>query len=341
MRLCTITASPLIRMNRRGIFLVVLIGLTMVCFSTGGAPITSTFSTRTYHAFGDSITVVGSGGGGRGSYPTIIGTDKSLTVVNRAMTGIESAGMNSAEVFPNENPRPSGNPIYTILIGTNNVRNGLGAPELAYINDLESTLSWLATPSISKVPASQCSITAGGSWGTPSSGYPPGSLFYGSGHLICSIQVNNGTLYAWYLSNGLMYSLDGGSKTPAMANGATGAINLIRLTGLSNTMHTLEFDPTMGYAQTTVIGIGTPSMPNCCRVILSGVPKQMNDGQAVVTAAYDADARTACSAILGDGLNVAFMPIRNYLNYTADMADRLHPNGAGQLHIAQGFEAVW
>ena len=60
-----------------------------------------------------------------------------------------------------------------------------------------------------------------------------------------------------------------------------------------------------------------------------------------MTAAYNAAAYSAYSDLASDGLNVSFVPVRDYANDTTDMANQLHPNTTGQEHLVKAFEASW
>ena len=94
--------------------------------------------------------------------------------------------------------------------------------------------------------------------------------------------------------------------------------------------------------ETFIIALGTPPPTNsCCRLLLGGVLRQQNDNNGVVTAAYNAAAYGVFSDMASDGLNVSFVPVRNYVNDTTDMANQLHPNDTGQTHLVRAFEASW
>ena len=294
------------------------------------------FSTTTYHAFGDSITV---GTGGTNPYPNTIAADNGWTLTNQAQVGVQSGFVNSGEIFPHENPGDTGNPIDTILIGTNDVGNGIGPYELEYINNLESAVSWLGIGTSDKMQASSCTLA--GNWYFVPSYMPSGSMGTSviSSTASCVFTPRNGVLYAWYQSAGFTYSIDGGSpQTGTPSNLTSQTIALLRITGLSAGPHTLLITDTSGLTRFT--GVGTPpATQTCCRILLGGVLREQNDTLAATTAAYDADAQTAYSALYADGINVAFVPVRNYVNDTTDMADSLHPNNSGYAKLVQAFEA--
>ena len=299
----------------------------------------SSFTTTTYHAFGDSITQgAGASNPATNAYVSLIAIDKGLTLTDYGTGGAVASYVNGSEIFPNENPAASGNPLYTIMIGTNDSANGIGPYEAVYINNLESAVSWLGSPSTSKVSASACTLS--GSWSAAGS-LPSGSRATTTigASATCAITVNNGVLYAWYKSNGFNYSIDGGSTTPAtIYDYAGGTVSLLRFTGLSSGSHTLVITDTSG--TTSLVGIGTPPTSwNCCRVLLSGVIRHQNGANDGDTAAYNADALTAYQAMAADGINTTFIPVRQYLDTTTDMNDYWHPNTLGHALLATAFEA--
>ena len=75
----------------------------------------SSFSPASYVAYGDSITL---GNSASFAYPTHIAADKSLTLTNYGVNGQQTAGM-VIGLIQNENPGATGNPIYSVMIGTN------------------------------------------------------------------------------------------------------------------------------------------------------------------------------------------------------------------------------
>ena len=233
-----------------------------------------------------------------------------------------------------------------------------GVPE--YINELEAAASSATVPGTSKVFASSCTQSSGtwADWTTvlpPPGGLPTGTLVNTSmdATLTCSVTVNNGALYMWFTSHSAFpltsISIDGGAPINNGLGQTVSTRNMIRVTGLTNGVHSVVITAyTQGVGggpspnETFIIALGTPPPTNsCCRLLLGGVLRQQNDNNGVVTAAYNAAAYGVFSDMASDGLNVSFVPVRNYVNDTTDMANQLHPNDTGQAHLVQAFEASW
>jgi hypothetical protein len=323
--------------------LIGVLSLTLPIDVLGGGGATHaalTFST--YHSFGDSITHASP------SYANILATANGWTLTNYAQNGYRGCDMGS-QVSPHENPGASGNPLYTILIGTNDAQAvKIGAHERIYQNCVEASASWLSIPITSKVPATAC--TATGSWSADDRNFVPGLGLQSSSSgntLSCSIAARGGVLYAWYLltrSGGgvFTYSVDGGAPVPLNVTPDAylqyPGFGLIRVTGLSAGRHAMQFTVTRSGGIVSILGVGTPASTPCCKVLIGGVLRQQNDRQAADTAAYNTDALDAASTLIGDGLNVAFVPVRHYVNDKTDMRDTLHPNYyPGQLNLKTAF----
>ena len=296
----------------------------------------SSFSTASYVAYGDSITLGDYAGV---AYPTVIATDKSLSLTNDGSNGLQTGYM-SALVLANENPGASGNPIYSMLIGTNDATASDTSGVPAYVNNLEASATWLTVPSTTKVSASSC--TQSGPWGTESTNpnvnaMPAGTMVNQSSGstLTCPITVINGSVYMWYTGGVATISIDGG---PPIGNGLGSNSYyryVVRATGIAPGAHNVTIAVNasgVGSDATHIVGIGTPGSRNCCRLALGGVLRQQGDNNGTVTAAYNAAAYSAYSDLASDGLNVSFVPVRDYANDTTDMANQLHPNTTGQEH---------
>jgi lysophospholipase L1-like esterase len=82
----------------------------------------------------------------------------------------------------------------------------------------------------------------------------------------------------------------------------------------------------------------TPISPP--RVYVSGVLKQKNDAISAITAAYDGIVRSVVTTFAGYGLNVVYVPSRNFVDAAAEMSDAVHPNDTGHKHLRDAFEAA-
>jgi len=308
------------------------------------------------HAMGDSITAGQNASSTSNRYVNLISSDKGIQLINRGVSGQLSCDMADTQVFPLETPISSQNIIYTEMIGTNDANTkGAGSYEAVYNLCLNASLSWLAVPSASKKYASAC--TASGSWAPDTSyGAGIGRIVSGSGQtLSCTITTTGGPIYAWYrlcdsCGGTFTYALDGGSTTsinnttsPAIAtqNGGAHGEGFIRITGVAAGSHTVLFTTTNASA-VSIAGIGTPPTANaCCKVLAGGVPYQQSDANSAATSAYNADVSADVTTLSGDGLNIAFVPVRSYVNSTTDMSNSLHPNDTGMGHFRDAFEASW
>ena len=109
--------------------LIGVLSLTLPIDVLGGGGATTTHAALTfltYHSFGDSITHASP------SYANILATANGWTLTNYARNGYRGCDMGS-QVSPHENPGASGNPLYTILIGTNDAQAvKVGAHERIY-----------------------------------------------------------------------------------------------------------------------------------------------------------------------------------------------------------------
>lgn len=188
--------------------------------------------------------------------------------------------------------------------------------------------------------------------------------------MTCTLKTYGSPLYAWYRlkdSDGgtFTYAVDGGSTTslttattPAIAtqNGGTTGWGLIRVTGLVAGSHNIVFTVTSATSASntvTPIAVGTltgQTFYNQPNLFAGGVPKQDGDGNAVATAAYNADALSDATLLSGDGLPIKFVDVRGYLctqlgggscentSGTADMSNFLHPNNVGHNDLKQAWE---
>lgn len=100
-----------------------------------------------------------------------------------------------------------------------------------------------------------------------------------------------------------------------------------------------------------VLGIGSSPIKGYLGqvpVYSAGVPFQAADNISATTAAYNADAQADAGLIAGDGGDVVFVNVRDYLcpncanvpPGTGDMNDAEHPNDTGHAELATAFETA-
>jgi hypothetical protein len=139
------------------------------------------------------------------------------------------------------------------------------------------------------------------------------------------------------------------ATTPAIAtqNSGVNGVGLIRIPAPASGSHTVTFavtSTTNASNTVDILGVGTPSpLPTIWQnptIYVGGVLRQQNDTASAATAAYDQGAQADVLAMQADGINAIYVPSRNYVNSTTDMANGLHPNNTGHLHLAEAYEAT-
>jgi hypothetical protein len=342
---------------KRGFLIVALVclwALSAYAFVAGKVK-----TVPTYHALGDSITFGTGATDTSVDYVSLLGNFEHQAIVNRGAPGAVGCDMADQEIFNNENPNTinNNNPTYTEFTGGADANEkGVGPYEAVYTLCMQASLSWLGVPSTSKTFATQCSKT--GTWSADTAYVQNiGLQSSTSGStLTCNITTPSGILYGWYrfcdsCTGTFTYAIDGGSATsvsttsttPIAANGTHGE-GLIRVTGLSAGSHSVVFTTTNS-ALVSIVGVGTPPPSNikaCCVVFDGGVYKFYADGESAQTAAYNTDAQNVQILLAGDGLNIVFVPVRNYVDDINGMlVANVHPNNLGHSQIAQAFETYW
>ncbi len=326
-------------------------------------PTVAPIQSATHRAFGDSITYGAGATVPANQYTNLLAAGEGTVMTDRGIPGALACDMGDLQIFANENPAATANPIYTVLIGTNDANTkGTGSYEAVFNTCHQAALAWLAIPRSTKVLGQDAACVASGTWvndDTYQTGIGIKSTTIASA-LACTITTTGGNLYAWYRiidSNGgtFTYSLDGGtavsataSTTPAIAaqNGGTQGVALIRIPGVASGSHTLTFTVTSATNAgnvVSILGVGTVSglrQFQAPRVFVGGVVRQASDTKASTTAAYDADAKANVTLLASDGLFVKFVDVRAYINIATDMFDGLHPNDTGHGHLRDAFAAV-
>jgi lysophospholipase L1-like esterase len=332
------------------------IGLSLLAGSAAAAPYSA------YLAFGDSITPAG---WPWPVYPQLLAKANGWRLLDRAVGGYTACQGSINEVIGGQSPviKLSGNPIFTVMFGANDAfAGGKGPYEAVYKDCLAAQIAWLSVPNKVLGPAA----TATGTWSPFTftvNGYP----WLAQGTAVASSQPGasiaftvpvgvSGTLYAWYgwianrviPSGAFTYSVDGGAPVRVMPlqynshtvpDTAAAGLQMLRITGLPPGEHTIsatlgELAPSQGLA---FFAAGTPPAAPVTEVLVGGILRRHNDAFAAATAAYDADARSVVDDLVHDGLRVTFVPVRDYVNDTTDMADDVHPNAAAQALLEQAF----
>ena len=107
-----------------------------------------------YHAYGDSITYGETLPHTSLAYPSLIAGDRKLTLSNYAIPGDQACDLPTHQIFPNsDNPVAGAFPLYTLLIGTNDV-DERGAQDYLNVYNLcaQASIAWLALPADLKNP---------------------------------------------------------------------------------------------------------------------------------------------------------------------------------------------
>jgi hypothetical protein len=316
------------------------------------------------HAFGDDIGV-----NNTPTWPTVVQTNEGLaSLTNNSANGATTCSASQGQVFPNENPQSSNNPIYTMQLGSNDAQNAVGQTNFDLC--MEAMLTWLGVPQSSKTFASAC--TKSGSWVADNVNVASG-IAEASSHtgdtLTCTITGGpadgqdlagnpGGAIYLWYrrcpTCGNFTYAVGGGGPTSVTGSTTTsgGDFGVVRLTQATyGTSYTITFTLTGGGSggSNTIVGIGVPSGTNCCRVVAGGIIHQFVNGTSCnndsVTGTYDGYLQALIEVLQArDALAVGYAQTRFYVNNTTDMvgaSNCLLPNPTGQTHIAQAFANIW
>ena len=319
------------------------------------------FNPSALHSFGDSVTA-GYYVAPAQAYPTLLANDLGAIVNNYAISGDLAADVAALQVFPNENPGATDNALYTIIVGTNDANTkGVGSYESVYNLNLQAILAWLAVPSPAKIFAQSAAAATTGTWANDNT-YQSGIALSSTAHastLSLPIATYGGPIYVWYRvwdgnAGAFTYAVDSGSAnaltcytSPSIAtqNGGTQGVALARYAAVASGTHTVTFTVTSTTGtgnNVSILGIGTPPVAgqywNPPAVFCGGVWEQQSNADAAATLEYNNDAQADAALLAGDGLGVYFVNIRNYVNDTTDMANTLHFNATGHLHLRNAFE---
>jgi len=365
-----------------------------VSASGSGSALSSVLQSKSHIAHGDSITMgyLSTGVAGQtylpGAYDSLLAGDERATLSALGQIGYQACDLGAKWVFNNDAiASPDNNPIYTLLVGTNDANNkGVGAYETGVYKPChQAIIAWDALAN--KFPATNAAhggiCTNTGTWtynpgGGGSNWIIPNDYTYTNGSAkSCPITTYGGPIYFWYYTQDTLttaqftYSVDGSSattvngySTPAIAaaSGVNYGWQLARIPVSAGT-HTIVFTSTGPTNSSTspieILAIGTPPAQPYYggpRVFVAGVPRANGDTNSATFAAYNADAQADVNLLAGDGLNVSFVNVRNYLctsqvsgqcygyqgiadmnNSTVDPG-QLHPNPQGHQELKQAFE---
>jgi hypothetical protein len=333
--------------------------------TSASQPVSSASSS--YHAYGDSITYGATLSSTSLAFPSLIAADRKLTLANYAIEGDQACDVPTQQIFPNnDDPTATASPLYTLLIGTNDL-DDRGADGYFPVFNLcqQASIAWLALPVDLKVLATATGVVTSGpgainpahnwnSWAT--------STLNASITLPITLAAA-GPIYAWMRiadndPGSFTYAIDhnvlGTMNTApepyiSTVNGTTESIGFLRLPEIAAGAHTVTFTQTTATGTMQILAIGAPpaakrSLPT---VIVGDPPNQeaLAGGECVVypanCAAYPPDIQANVALFAGDGLNVIYAENHIYMLATpSEMDDELHPNALGQSELRNAFEAV-
>jgi lysophospholipase L1-like esterase len=319
-------------------------------------------TTMPFISFGDSITV-GYTLSPNQAYPYLVASALNTPLSNRAVSGDQACDIFPRQIYPHSVGYVlNANPVYSVMIGTNDVDvKGPGAYEANFNNCQSAVLTWLGTqPSDRLLPGNPSLNVTGGCENKPSSSVSGAILCAGntSGSITTSDFITNGQpIYIWYgfgddspVSAAFTASMDATTPQsvvthpmPAIAteNGTHNSIGLLRLPVAAGT-HTITIHTATGGI--SILAIGTNRSTRPVRLAIGDLPNQLltNPGSSVANQLiYSADIQSNVNEAIADGIDARFVPDRTYMLGTAEeMNDQLHPNALGQQHLATAFLSV-
>lgn len=323
-----------------------------------------------YHSFGDSITAgAGVSHPEINAYPALVASDRGLVNTNYAVFGDQACDVAPRQIFANvDNPSPVSPPLYSLLIGTNDVNvKGVGSYEVVFNMCQQAVISWLALPSDDKILADSVNVTAtgGGRLDTSQHWNAWTTSSIGASVSFSITTQQSGPIYAWPLiednnSATYSYSMDGviigtgqSGTTPAISthNGTTKSLGFLRLPAVPAGKHVVTFTQT-GPGGLAIVGIGAPPITGgdtLPTVLVGSIPYQRLyavSGACTYTDApclqYIQDIKSNLDLFAKDGLDVRFFDTRQYmLGNPNEMNDSLHPNALGQVELSHAVEAAF
>jgi hypothetical protein len=325
-----------------------------------------------YHSYGDSITAgAGISHPEINAYPELVAASRGLAISNYAIFGDQACDVAPRQIFANaDDPSPVYPPLYSLLIGTNDVDlKGVGPYEAVFNVCQQAVISWLALPVNHKVLADSINVATSGSGRLDTSqhwkAWTTDSMGASVSFSITTEQT--GPIYAWPLIEDnnpgtYSYSVDGvlagtgqSSAMPAISthNGTSKSLGFIRIPAVPAGKHIITFTQTSaGSGGMAIVGIGAPPMNDdetLSTVLVGSIPYQLLrgfPGACTDTEApclqYIQDIKNNINVFVGDGLDVRFFDTRQYmLGNKNEMNDSVHPNALGQFELSHAVEAAF
>jgi lysophospholipase L1-like esterase len=327
----------------------------------GGLHLTS----NAYHAYGDSITYGFLLPTNLDAYPYLMAHNLGMIIKNNAVNGALACDLSPNQIFPNnEDPTLASNMLYTVMIGTNDVARNIPGYTAVFDQCHQGAISWLAVPAESKVRANEMGVTTSGggsldttvNWNAWVTSKQNASISF-------PITVENvRPLYIWARiidgdTGTFNYSVDDtviGTATTATtpviytSQGDNNSLALIRVPTVSPGTHTVTLTQTSltGTMQIVAVGVPPASSTDLPNVLVGDVPYAVNTastgcaGTATPALEYIAEIQKTVMILSADGLNVRYVPTREYMFGTpAEMEDVVHPNPLGHTELSKAFEA--
>ena len=278
-----------------------------------------------------------------------------------------AADMTRVFVYPNANPGPGANPIYLVYIGNNDHANygkTLDENHRRMFQEVDlASIAWLAIPSNFKIMGDSPVIKRTGAW-TPDGTIPHVSALQSSSAgstLAFQIQTGTGLYIGWRIidGNGGAASVEIDGRTVGKLLGAAPAgIELKTFNKTTDTIAVNRFGVAPGKhtVKITLASATDPknifsfvwagsyvksddySAPPPPRVLVAGVIRLIGNAFPFASETIDKWVHEVVDETKADGLNVVFVPVRDYVNATSDMLDAQHPNAIGHQHLFEAFQ---
>ena len=324
-------------------------------------------SVAQYRAYGDSITAGATLSESERPYPAFVAEDEAVTYADNAISSDQACDVPTRQIFPNQDfPTLASHPMYTLLIGTNDAKQGIGPYEAVFMLCHQAVISWLAIPAEYKVVASGSGVTTTGAGAIDSSNNWNAWTTGGLGSTVSFTITTNqfGPIYAWpriidgnpgtytYALDGVVVGSSSTQTTPSMAtiNGSSNSLGFLRLPPVPAGTHVVTFTQTSpGANGISVVGIGSPTRRAADQfpIVLVGTipfqkpgsPCNSPDGPCQK---YIQDIEADVNIFSTDGLNVRIFDTRKFMLGTpGEMNDTVHPNEFGQFELSHSVEAAW
>ena len=328
--------------------------------------------TPQYQAFGDSITYGYMLPGVPSRYVNQFAGAYGFSLSNLGYPGSVACDLLPTQILNNNlGPTQSAAPLSSVMIGTNDVDFHWNQPYLPVFQTChQAALAWLAVPREYKVLAGDAGATVlSGAWTSHPGIFDLstyGTLFNSSGAGTARFFVTSAgaPLYLWYLlgdnlSGSFTLAVDGVltgttySTQPSNSIGSIIAPNtasigyaLLRIP-VSAGPHTLDVAVQSG--SVGILGAGTAASPGVASVhptvLVSDSPNQLASSPAAPAASlaqYNQAIQQDIALLAADGLDLRVVPTENFmLGTAAEMADSVHPNALGDMHLTAAFESVF